>query len=86
MKKRNRTSKKNPERIVKHLYKELKKAYESTDYSNYEIKVTYDAEDNMLIVPLPVLALACVDEEIYNWINELVEKYSANGFKVPKAS
>ena len=86
MKRLNINSRREHKRFMKQFSKELRKAYESTDYSNYEISVSYDTEDNTLIIPMPVMALACVDEEVSKWIYELAEKLSVDGFKVPKAA
>ena len=86
MKRLNINSRREHKRFMKQFSKDLRKAYENTDYSNYKIEVAYDAEDNTLIIPMPVMALACVDEEISNWISELADKHSVDGIKVSKAA
>lgn len=78
----NLKSKIESKRTMKHLCKALAKAYANTDYSNYEIRVTYDEELNMLIVPLPVMALSFVDEDLSDWIAERINEFSAEGILI----
>ena len=67
-------SKRKNKRAMKQMCKDLRKVYESTDYSNYEIKIGYDAENNLLIIPKPVMALAFIDEDVNNWIAESIKE------------
>ncbi len=69
-------------RALKRFCKDLAEVYANTDYSNYEIRVTYDAEQNVLIVPKPVMALSFVDEDLRDWIAERINELSADGILV----
>ena len=66
----------------KQMFKDLRKVYKSTDYSNYEIEISYDAENKVLIVPKPVMALSLVDEAVGNWLYEQINNLPVEGFLV----
>ncbi len=78
----NSNSKRKNQRAMKQMCKDLREVYESTDYSNYEIKITYDAEHNMLIIPKPVMALSIVDEDVHNWLYEQIDNLPLEGVLV----
>ena len=65
----NLKSKISNKRAMKRMCKDLAEVYANTDYSDYEISVSYDAENKMLIIPKPVMALSFVDEELSDWIS-----------------
>ena len=69
-------------RTMKRMYKDLAQVYASTDYSNYEIRVSFDAEQNMLIIPKPVMALSFVDEDLRDWIAEQIDNLPVEGVLV----
>ena len=69
-------------RAAKHLKEELREILNCTDYSHYEISVSYDAENNVLVVPKPVLALSLVDQELGEWLMNMVEQFPINGVVV----
>ncbi len=48
----------------------LYQVFINTDYSNYEISVSYNPEERTLLIPAPVMALSIVDDELSEWIAE----------------
>ena len=78
----NLKSKISNKRAMKRMCKDLAEVYASTDYSNYEIRVSYDAENKMLIIPKPVLALSFVDEDLSDWISAQISNLPVEGIMV----
>ena len=76
------TSKWASKRAMKRMCKDLAQVYASTDYSNYEIRVSFDAEQNVLIIPKPVMALSFVDEDLRDWIAEQIDNLPVEGVLV----
>ena len=62
-------------RIGKKMYKELMEIYKHTDYSTYYISVGYDSEENILLIPKPVMALALVDASFQIKLNKAINKH-----------
>lgn len=78
----NLKSKISNKRAMKRMCKDLAEVYASTDYSNYEIRVSYDAENKMLIIPKPVMALSFVDEDLSDWISAQISNLPVEGIMV----
>ena len=73
----NLISKHKNRRAKKELCEYLYQVYINTDYSNYEISVSYNAEETTLLIRAPVMALSIVDDELSEWIAERIENLSA---------
>ena len=73
----NLISKHKNRRAKKELCEYLYQVYINTDYSNYEISVSFNAEERTLLIPAPVMALSIVDDELSEWIAERIENLSA---------
>lgn len=78
----NLISKHKNRRAKKELCEYLYQVYINTDYSNYEISVSYNAEERTLLIPAPVMALSIVDEDLRDWIAERINELSADGILV----
>ena len=61
-------------RAMKEICDDLFQVYSTTDYSNYDISVSYNAEEKTLLIPKPVMALSVVDDELHEWIAEQIDK------------
>ena len=46
------------------MREEIEEILNTMDFSNYEINVHYDDKTNPTIIPKPVFALTCVNEEV----------------------
>ena len=46
------------------MREEIEEILNTMDFSNYEINVHYDDKTNTTIIPKPVFALTCVNEEV----------------------
>ena len=60
-------------RAMKHMCNDLYQVYCNTDYSNYEISVSYDEEKRILFIPKPVMALSIVDKDLHDWLAEQMD-------------
>ena len=51
-------------KMSKKLVKELEEVLRTTDYTTFQIHVGYDSEENIVIIPKPLLALTLVDKSM----------------------